>query len=124
MKTLEDSLKEYILNNYKNLTVFCNKIGMPWTTLDSIFKRGIKKSSIVNVLKITHELGIDTESLLDDKIVLRSEAVTVDIPHDDRKILVDYHALDEYGQIAVLETLDREKRRCLAQDREKEGAIS
>lgn len=124
MKALEDSLKEYILNNYKNLTVFCNKIGMPWTTLDSIFKRGIKKSSIVNVLKITHELGIDTESLLDDKIVLRSEAVTVDIPHGDRKILADYHALDEYGQIAVLETLDREKRRCLAQDREKEGAIS
>ena len=124
MDTLENRLKDYILENYKNLTAFCNEIDMPWTTLDSILKRGIKKSSIINILKITHGLGIDAESLIDDKIIPRSEAVTADIPHEDKDILNDYHSLDEFGQIAVLETIDREKRRCLAQDREKEGAIS
>ena len=42
---------------------------MPWTTLDSILKRGIANSNITNVIKITKELGIDTESLASGIIV-------------------------------------------------------
>ena len=63
MEKLEIQLKEMIINRYGSLKKFCETINMPWTTLDSILKRGISNSNIMNVMKITKELGIDTESL-------------------------------------------------------------
>ena len=45
---------------------------MPWTTLDSILKRGIANSNISNVLKITRELNLDTEKLVDGEIIRKS----------------------------------------------------
>ena len=69
MNELEIQLKEMILDRYGSLSNFCKTIDMPWATLDSILKRGISKANISNVLKISHELGIDTESLGSGKIV-------------------------------------------------------
>lgn len=69
MNALESELKELIIKRYGSLKKFTDKIGMPWTTLDSILKRGIANSNIGNVLKITEELGIDTESLARGSIV-------------------------------------------------------
>lgn len=123
METIETKLKNHILSKYKNLMAFCNEIDMPWTTLNSILTRGIARASICNVLKITNGLGIDAESLLDDLIVPR-EPVSEPLSIEDRKILTDYHFLDEFGQEAVIETISREKNRCIKQSREKEGAIS
>lgn len=64
METTELRLKEIILDKYGSMKKFCETINMPWTTLDSILKRGIANSNIMNVMKITKELGIDTESLV------------------------------------------------------------
>ena len=69
MEELEVRLKVLITERYGSLNKFCEKIDMPWTTLDSILKRGIAKSNITNVLKITSELSIDTESLVAGDIV-------------------------------------------------------
>ena len=69
MNDLEASLKELIIERYGSLKRFCDIIGMPWTTLDSILKRGVANSNISNVLKITKELCIDTEKLVDGEIV-------------------------------------------------------
>lgn len=63
MEQTEIRLKEIIIERYGSLKKFCEKIDMPWTTLDSILKRGVANSNITNVMKITRELGIDTESL-------------------------------------------------------------
>ncbi len=63
MEETELRLKELIIDNYGSMKKFCEKINMPWTTLDSILKRGIANSNITNVVKITRELGLDTESL-------------------------------------------------------------
>lgn len=63
MKDIEMQLKELIIKEYGSLKAFSDKINMPWTTLDSILKRGINKANIANVLKITSELNIDAEQL-------------------------------------------------------------
>lgn len=63
MAETELKIKEMIIERYGSLKKFCEVISMPWTTLDSILKRGIANSNITNVMKITKELGIDTESL-------------------------------------------------------------
>lgn len=63
MAETEIKIREMIISKYGSLKKFCEVINMPWTTLDSILKRGIANSNITNVMKITKELGIDTESL-------------------------------------------------------------
>lgn len=69
MNELETELKQLIIERYGSLKKFTDKINMPWTTLDSILKRGIANSNISNVLKITQELNIDAEELVNGKIV-------------------------------------------------------
>lgn len=71
MNNVETKLKELILNRYGSLAKFCEKIGMPWTTLDSILKRGVEKANILNILKITRELGLDVEAFASGEIVFR-----------------------------------------------------
>lgn len=68
MEETELKLKELIIDKYGSMKKFCEKINMPWTTLDSILKRGIANSNITNVVKITRELGLDTESLASGEI--------------------------------------------------------
>lgn len=123
METIEEKIKKEILKNYKNLTAFCSEIGMPWTTLDSILKRGVAKASITNVLKITNGLGIDAESLLDNLIVPRAP-IQEPLTFEDRKLIEDFHFLDEFGQTNVLSVIANEKNRCISQNREKEESIS
>lgn len=69
MEEMESKLKIMIIDRYGSLKKFCEKIDMPWTTLDSILKRGIANSNITNVIKISKGLNIDTESLASGKIV-------------------------------------------------------
>ena len=40
----EDLLKEVILDKYKSIREFTQEIGMPYSTVDTILKRGIRKS--------------------------------------------------------------------------------
>ena len=68
MNNVEKELKELILSKYGSLSEFCKKVDLPWTTLDSILKRGVEKANIKNILKITSELGIDIESLANGEI--------------------------------------------------------
>ena len=69
MGDIETKLKEMIIEKYGSLAKFASEIDMSWTTLDSILKRGILKANIINVLKITNKLGIDTEELGEGSIV-------------------------------------------------------
>lgn len=60
MNDLEQKLKDMIVSQYGSMKKFCETINMPWTTLDSILKRGVANSNISNVLKITLVLEINS----------------------------------------------------------------
>ena len=83
MNNVEMELKDLILKRYGSLSEFCKKIGIPWTTLDSILKRGVEKANIKNILKITTELGIDVESLAAGEIVFSSSTAAAHFDGDD-----------------------------------------
>lgn len=74
---LESNLKELIISNYGSLKKFSENINMPWTTLDSILKRGVANSNISNVLKITKALDINAEKLVDGEIIGNTEPHTI-----------------------------------------------
>ncbi len=61
--TVEQQLKDKILREYKSIRAFAEYIGMPYSTIDSIFKRGINNSSVSNVLKICKALSVDADAL-------------------------------------------------------------
>lgn len=69
---IEDELKELILSKYKSIRAFTKDIDIPYSTLDTMLKRGISGASISSVLKICKNLGIDADSLMDNKIVFKS----------------------------------------------------
>lgn len=103
MNNVEMELKDLILSKYGSLSEFCKKIGIPWTTLDSILKRGVEKANIKNILKITSELGIDVESLAAGEIVPSNSTVAA---HFDGEEFTE----DEWKEIEKFKMFVKSKR--------------
>lgn len=66
--TIEEKLKALILKRYHSIREFTIEIGVPYTTVDSIFRRGIGNSSVSNVIKICKALRISADALADGEI--------------------------------------------------------
>lgn len=60
---LEEQLRREILNRYKSIREFSAMTGIPYSTVDSVLKRGIKNSGVGTVIKIFSFLDIDVESI-------------------------------------------------------------
>ena len=69
MVTIEERLKEYILQRYNSIREFSIAIDMSNSTLDSILKRGIGNASVTNIVKICKKLNISADALADGEIV-------------------------------------------------------
>lgn len=54
-------LKARILQKHRSLREFALSIEMPYSTLDSVLKRGVENSSVTSVIKICNALGISVE---------------------------------------------------------------
>ncbi|MEG1523982.1 MAG: S24 family peptidase [Clostridia bacterium] len=65
---VEQALKNLILAEYKSVRAFSESVGLPYSTIDSIFKRGISNSSVANVLKICRALDIEADALEEGRI--------------------------------------------------------
>ena len=99
MESTEIRIKEIIIDRYGSVKKFCEKIGMPWTTLDSILKRGIANSNITNIMKITKELRVDTESLASGIILNIDETIANQTDEDmPPKIMHYYELLNDIGK--------------------------
>lgn len=69
MESIETQLKNLILSRYKSLLNFTKVANMPYSTVDSIFKRGIANANISNVLKVCAVLQISADKLAVGEIV-------------------------------------------------------
>lgn len=67
--SIEEKLKALILSKYNSVREFAIDIDIPYTTIVSIFKRGIGNSSVTNIIKISKALGISVDELADGNIV-------------------------------------------------------
>lgn len=63
--TKDEKIKYLINLKFGSVKNFSDKIGLPYTTVDSILKRGILKSNVLNALKICKFLDIDINDLKD-----------------------------------------------------------
>ena len=76
-------------------------MGMPYSTMDSIFKRGVANASVINIIKICETLGINTDDLAKGEIVHR--------PIDNKKtsIISDRGKYKDF--IELIEQLNHEQ---------------
>jgi hypothetical protein len=78
--TIEERLKDYILTKYKSIREFTLKANIPYSTVDTILKRGVPNASIGNILKICSALNISADELANGNIVPvenRSDSIDV-----------------------------------------------
>ena len=82
--TIEEKIKQYILDRYSSIREFTQIHDINYSTLDSILKRGISNSSVVNVIKICKALGISADELAEGRIIPK-----VDYMVDDNNTLME-----------------------------------
>lgn len=103
---VEDEVKKIIQQEYKSLKAFSEVIGLPYTTVDSIFKRGFSNSSITNMIKISNKLNLDVEAL-NSGIIQTKTNNTFDEDEKNSKIISEiYENVKDFSEEEQLYILD------------------
>lgn len=68
VSSIENQLKELIKAEYGDVKAFSIVVGIPNSTIHSMFVRGILKSSISNVIQISRTLGISVDALIEGRV--------------------------------------------------------
>lgn len=85
---LEDKLKNLIVDKFGFVRQFALNIDIPYTTVDSILKRGIDNSNVGNVIKMCKALNISIDNLLDNREIISNLSFdNVDIIDIDNGII-------------------------------------
>lgn len=104
---IENKIKEMIINRYGSISNFCKKVKLPYTTVDSILKRGLANANVLNVIKMCDELNISIDSLKNGII---SPAEIEKISAKEFEILVKNELektnIDERNKQHILNTLE------------------
>ena len=107
MDDLEVSLKSFIISNYGSLKKFTDEINMPWTTLDSILKRGVMNASIGNIMKVCRHLDISVDALARGRIKLKENPLN-GITAEEYDFIKKYRRLSPNTKIIVNGIIDAE----------------
>lgn len=105
--TIEERLKCLILAQYKSVRSFSIAAGIPYTTVDSMLKRGVLNASVGTAIKVCKCLGISTDGLADGEII-PYEKSDMAFSIEEREMIQKYRLLDERGKQSIQDTLERE----------------
>lgn len=92
---LEDKLKNLIIEKYGSVRQFSIKIDIPYTTVDSILKRGLDNSNVGNVIKMCKALDISIDNLLDNKEIISNLEL-------DNADLIENKYKDNFDEFEIL----------------------
>lgn len=76
--TNEEKLRHLILSKYKSIREFTIEADIPYTTMDSILRRGVGNSSVDNIIKVCKTLRISVDALARGEIQYYVETPTSD----------------------------------------------
>lgn len=85
--TIEQQIKDLIIERSKTVKDFAKEIGMPYGTLDGVLRRGILASGADNVFRLCKALNLSIDSLADGIV---EETNTERKPKDISQIEEDY----------------------------------
>lgn len=70
---LEKKLKCYIIQKYGSVRNFSIKAEIPYTTVDTILRRGIYKANVSNVIKLCKKLNISLDELVENNEIVEKK---------------------------------------------------
>lgn len=73
--TVEERLKELIIEKYGTMKDFTDKIGIPNSTFANILRRGVQNANVLTIIKICQALCISTDDLAEGRIVPTSRII-------------------------------------------------
>lgn len=98
MISIENKLKDLIIEKYDSISEFARVCGLPSTTIRSVLSRGVYTATLSNILKICEALHISADALANGEIeyitapVEQKLDVTEILANTKRQLLSD-HAL-------------------------------
>ena len=102
---VEDELKKIIIDRYGSVNKFATVCNVPYSTIATIFVRGINKANISTVIAICKELKISADELANGKITpyqyVRPNMEYIDLDdlnEENQKRLKDYYELLKRSQ--------------------------
>ena len=103
LQTLDRLMSEKSLNRSR----LAQQSGVPYTTIDGLYKKGFENVKFSTLLKLAKALGVSLDELVGDDAPLGKQK----LDHDDLTVARDYHELDKHGKRLVRLVLDEEKLR-------------
>lgn len=76
--TIEERLKQLILSRYRSIRQFSQTTNLPYSTIMSVFDRGLNHASAGTVFQICDSLNIDANALLQHRIENKNEIPKLD----------------------------------------------
>lgn len=102
---VEEDLKKIIIDRYGSVNKFATVCDVPYSTIATIFVRGINKANISTVIAICKELKISADELANGKITPyqyiepNMEYIKLDdLNEENQKRLKDYYELLKRSQ--------------------------
>ena len=86
---IENKIKQIIIEKYGSVKRFSDKIGVPYTTIDTILKRGLKNSNVLNVLKMCNELNLDIKIYTERQYSINQRDLQQQRKQRNRKLYID-----------------------------------
>ena len=100
--TTEEKLKNFILKRYHSVREFTIQHNIPYTTMDSIFRRGIGNSSVTNIIKICKALNISADALADGEIAqAQKKSSPVNDQYEIKEIIEDTKDLLNHRKVTI-----------------------
>ena len=105
--TVEEQVKSIIIQKYKSVRAFTQAIGVPYSTIDSMLKKGIAGTGIQTVMKVCRALEINVDSLETGSLVSSSVVPsTTYFPDEEKRLLLHFHSLNSEGRQKLLSYSD------------------
>lgn len=86
--SVEEQIRQVISQNYKSVRAFAIEKNIPYTSIMSLFKRGIGNASINTVFKVCKALDIDVNSIETGKIKIKNS-----LSHDEEAIVQEINEI-------------------------------
>lgn len=101
--TIEEKLKAEILTQYKSIRAFTQDIGVPYSTIDTMLKKGFSGTGVQTVIKMCDALNIDIEMLKHEVVQPKETKINRSFSLDEIELFQNFVALNSAGQQALLE---------------------
>lgn len=111
--TIEEQLKSVILSRHKSVRAFTTAIDIPYSTLDSVFKRGLLSAGVGTIIKVFNALDLDVESIGTGDLKSRPTSMKKapsDFSEEAQKIARSYDKMNAHGKGAVKAILSYEEK--------------